>query len=67
MAAASKVNARLTKNSLPDIELISVQEDSIASQKRRTEVHQILARLHVLSHRRGRPSSKQEDVEIYAA
>ena len=67
MADARKAHSRLIKNSLPAIELISVEEDSIASLKRRTEVHQILARLHVLSHKRGRPSSKQKDEERYAA
>lgn len=65
----SKTNAsvRRSKNLLPDIELISVREDGIAAQKRRAEIHQIIARLHVLSHKRGRPSSRQKDKEFYAA
>ncbi len=67
MASLTKDNVRQAKYLLPDVEVIPVKEDLIASQKRRTEVHQILARLHVLSHKRGRPSSKQKDEERYAA
>lgn len=67
MAQFLKAGVRRPKYELPEIELVSVSEDSISSGKRRADIHQILARLHVLSHRRGRPSTRQKDEEVYAA
>ena len=55
MARILKNGIRRLKNELPRVELISVMEDSVAATVRRTEIQQILARLHVNSHKRGRP------------
>jgi hypothetical protein len=67
MASQAYENVRRSKFVLPDVEILPVQEDLIASKKRAAEIHQLLARLHVLSHKRGRPSSKHKDEENYAA
>ena len=66
MAAGSQVIKRKRLTGLPPVELIPVEEDKIRANERRVEVYDLLARIHLLSKKRGRPSMKQ-DSEIYAA
>ena len=66
MARILKNGLRRLKNELPRVELISIIEDSVAANMRREEIQQILARLHVVSHKRGRPRIERDE-ESYAA
>lgn len=66
MAKVSQVSTRYRLAQLPPVELIPVEEDKIRASERRVEVYDLLARMHLLSKKRGRPSLKQ-DIEIYAA
>jgi len=66
MARLLKSGVRRCKNEIPSIELISVKEDQVAANIRRHDIQQLLARLHVVSHKRGRPKLIEDD-ESYAA
>ena len=66
MAKLSQTVNRKRLAGLPPIELFPVEEDKIRANERRVEVYDLIARIHLLSKKRGRPSMKQ-DSEIYAA
>jgi hypothetical protein len=66
MAKYPQVLTRNRLTELPAIELVAIEEDPIRAAERRLEVYDLLARIHLLSKKRGRPSLKQ-DSETYAA
>ena len=53
-----------TENSfLPDVDLIPVIDESTNSKNRTEEVQELLIKMLLLSRKRGRPSTKEEDLE----
>lgn len=66
MAKISQAIVRTRLAELPRIELVPVDEDKVRASERRVEVHHLIARMYLLSRKRGRPSLSQDE-ENYAA
>lgn len=66
MADILKNGVRRFRNELLRIEVIPITEDQKSSDLRRAEIQQIIARLHIASHKRGRPRFEKDEL-FYAA
>lgn len=67
MAKKIVAKANRAKCDLLRVELVPIFEDPIVSQKRIDEAREVITRLYVMAHRRGRPRKDDEEEERYAA
>ena len=67
MAKAKKAIEHLRKNKEINAELIPAYMSSVDFQEKKTEVQNLIAKMLISSHKRGRPSNKDEEELNHAA